>query len=507
MRKLLLTLISIVSLGAVVGCGGGSSNTTPVPSGPTGGNNAGFTTASLKGTYVFAANGINSSNSLAVVGTVTADGTGNIASGSRDTINDTGGQVLGEPISGSYMVNQDGRGQMTLTGTSGQSIYPFVLSSPSAGKLFQDSASVDAVGRFELQTAMPALSGGTSTYVIRLMGEDPNGSPYAAVGGLTVTGTTLTGTIDENDSGTFNQLLPAAGTLTLTSATGTMSYTTTNSSTQTTHDFAVFYVSPSRLELISTDSSWFIYGYADLQTTVSASTSAFTGNQVLNLAGFDVLGPLEETGRLYLDGVSNVSNAIKDYNEDGTLYPDVSFSGTYSITGATTPGRWTAVLNASSGSIVNEDLVGWQVSPQQSLVLVDYGANPSVSGYSLLETGDMRAQTIGLSNGNVKGNYAQFFEGYDFGGVGNFESTGNYLADGNGNLSGTIDFQTDTQGFTQNRSQTSTYAVDNIFGRGTATVSGVPVIFYTVDDSTIYMISSDAAAAYQGTLTLQTPAP
>ena len=507
MRKLLLTLISIVSLGALVGCGGNSSNNTPVPTGPTGGNNAGFTTASLKGTYVFAVNGLNPSNNFAVVGTFTADGAGNIPSGSRDTINDTGGQVPGEAISGSYKLNQDGRGQMTLTGSTGQAIYPFILSSPSAGKLFQDASSADAVGRLELQTAMPALSGGTSTYVIRLMGEDPSQSPYAAVGGLTVTGTALAGAIDENDSGTFNQLLPAVGTITLSSATGTMSYTTTNLSTQTTHDFAVFYVSPSRLELISTDSLWFIYGYADLQTTVSASTSAFTGNQVLNLSGFDVLGPIEETGRLYLDGVNNVSNAIKDYNEDGTLYQDISFSGTYSITGATTPGRWTSVLTANSGAIVNEDIVGWQVSPQQSLVLVDYGANPSVSGYSLLETGDMRAQTIGLSNLNVKGNYAQFLEGYDFGGVGNFESAGNYLADGNGGLSGTIDFQTDSNGFTQNSSQTGNYAVDNIFGRGTASVSGVPVIFYTVDDSTIYVISSDAAAAYQGTLTLQTATP
>ena len=33
------------------------------------------------------------------------------------------------------------------------------------------------------------------------------------------------------------------------------------------------------------------------------------------------------------------------------------------------------------------------------------------------------------------------------------------------------------------------------------------MIFYTVDDSTIYIISSDAAAAYQGTLTLQTATP
>ena len=175
MRKILLTLISIVALGALVGCGGNSSNNTPVPSGPTGGNNAGFTTASLKGTYVFAVNGINPSNNFAVVGTFSADGTGSITSGTRDTINDTGGQVLGEAISGTYKVNQDGRGQMTLTGSSGQAIYPFVLSSPSAGKLFQDAASADAVGRLELQTRRRARALRRNlTWVVRLMGEDPD---------------------------------------------------------------------------------------------------------------------------------------------------------------------------------------------------------------------------------------------------------------------------------------------------------------------------------------------
>ncbi len=189
---------------------------------------------------------------------------------------------------------------MTLTGSTGQAIYPFILSSPSAGKLFQDGRlrSMPSADSSCRPAAVPALSGATSTWSSASMGEDPNQSPYGAVGGLTVTGSALAGTIDENDGGTFNQQLPAAGTISLTGASGTLSYTTTNLSAQTTHDFAVFYVSPSRLELISTDSHWFLYGYADLQTSVSASTSAFTGNQVLNLSGFDVLGPLEETGRL-----------------------------------------------------------------------------------------------------------------------------------------------------------------------------------------------------------------
>jgi hypothetical protein len=159
----------------------------------------------------------------------------------------------------------------------------------------------------------------------------------------------------------------------------------------------------------------------------------------------------------------------------------------------------------SVGPITNENLVGWQVSPQQSLVLVSYAANPSVGGYGIMETGDMRAQTPGLSNASISGNYAYSLSGFDTS-QGNVESTGNYLAGGNGTLSGTIDYQTDNGGLFQNNPQTnSNYSVDPTLGRGTANVNGVPVMFYTVNADTIYLISSSAASGYQGMLTLQQP--
>ena len=56
----------------------------------------------------------------------------------------------------------------------------------------------------------------------------------------------------------------------------------------------------------------------------------------------------------------------------------------------------------------------------------------------------MRAQTLGLNDASLSGNNAQFFSGSNTS-LGNFESTGNYLANSTGSLGGTIDFQTDTK--------------------------------------------------------------
>src|SRR6266571_5040769 len=119
MRKLLLTLFCIAALLSLAACGGSSSSSTPVPPPPSTGNNAGFSNANLNGSYVFAANGVNVSNTFAVAGTFTADGNGKITAGTRDTVNDGGAQSLNESITGNYSVSPDGRTQLVLNGGSG----------------------------------------------------------------------------------------------------------------------------------------------------------------------------------------------------------------------------------------------------------------------------------------------------------------------------------------------------------------------------------------------------
>jgi hypothetical protein len=490
MRKIFLALVSTFSLAVIVGCGGGSSGTFAPPN-PSGGNNAGFSNASLNGNYVFSAHGITSKVAFAVAGTFTADGAGNITSGVRDTVNDAGGQSIGETILGSYSVNQDGRGQMILNGGSGQVVYRFVLQSPTTGTLFQISNVNDATGRIQQQSGSPAASG---TYIVRLDGEDSTRSVYGAIGGLTASGSNLTGQIDENDAGIVNQQLAATGTIGFgSSGRGTAFYTTPAStattfvSTQGTHTFIVYFVSPSRLELISPDKSFFLHGFADLQTSIAGTVATFAGNQVFNISGFDSNGfPIIETGRFTLDGAGNVTNGIEDFNDAANFFSAVPFNGNYTVA---PNGRWQTNFTFTSSTL---GFIGWQVSPQQSTVLTN---SPNV-----LETGTMRAQTIGLTNASITGNYAESLSGFNNAGFGNAELTGNLLANGAGSLSGTFDSQTDGGGVTTDAFQTGTYTVDPLLGRGSAFIDGLPVQIYTVDPNTVYMISTDANSLYQGML-------
>lgn len=521
MRKVLLTLVSIVCLGALVACGSGSSSTsTPIPVPPTGGNNAGFSNASLSGTYVFAVNGISTNNNFAVVGTVTADGNGNITAGTRDTTNDGGGQILNESITGNYTVNQDGRGQMVLNdiNSGSQVIYRFVMQAPSAGSnqvatVFQVSNAADATGRIEAQSGVvaqgvvPSVNG---TYVVRFDGEDLGRSTYGAVGGLTFSGGNISGTMDENDNGAFSAQLAANGSYSISATRGSASVVmpsdTTVGGDNLTHNFVVYYVSPNRLELLSTNTNFWLHGYASLQSSPAGSVAAFSGPQVFNLSGVDISSyPLIQTGRLTLDGAGNVTTGVEDYNENLTYYSAVNFTGTYNI--ASTGGRWTATLSSPSSSIISTlNLVGWQVSPAQSILLVPSAASSFVSNYDALATGEMRAQTLGLSNSSVSGNYASNLSGYGaYSGTGNTESTGNYLADGNGNLSGTIDFLTDGDlGIPfVNQPQTGSYLIDPTYGRGSGNVNSIPVQIYSVDANTMYLISTDPASVYQGMLVSQ----
>jgi hypothetical protein len=491
MRKILLTSISFVALAALVACGGSSSNivTTPIPPAPSGGNNAGFSNASLTGNYVFAANGVTPTNSYATVGVFTADGAGNISSGVRDTINDGGGQALSESITGTYSVNQDGRGQAILNGGSGQVIYRFVMQSTSAAKLFQISETSDAIGRIELQSSTPAPLAGT--YIIRLDGEDTGKNIYGAIGQLVTSGASVTGEIDENDKGTFNAQLSASGPFSLAAnGRGTLSYTTSTG----THHFVLYTVSPSRIELLSTDTNFFLHGYGDLQTSASSTVATFTGDQVFNISGLSSNGSILETGRLTLDGAGNVTNAIEDYNEAGNYFDSVTFAGSYAVT-AGTSGRWTTSLTYPSSTL---GLVGWQISPQQSTLLT---TTSSLANYGIVETGTMRGQTLGLTPASVIGNYAENLSGL-YVSLGNVESGGNFSADGVGNLTGTIDSQTPTS-INTDVAQSGNYSIAPTNGRSSGTIGSVPVHVYSVDASTIYLISTDPNRLYQGMMVSQ----
>jgi len=488
MRKILVNVLAVALLALLAGCGNNNYTISPPPTGPTGGNNAGFSIASLSGTYTFATTGVNNLGTtyymFDVVGVFTADGAGNVTGGYRDLYTDSGTQVQKEAVTGTYSVNQDGRGQVELKGTNGTATYRFVLQSPGAASFFQFSPTADDTGRILAQSSVAAPTG---NFVVRLDGEDTSLNPFGSIGFLNISGTTVSGLLDQNDDGTLSALLATTGSITAPDSTGRGTLVLTTSSG--THNFVYWVSSTGHLQLASTDANFWLHGYADQQTAVSGSTAAFTGGQVYSLYGINSKGSTAETGRFTLDGAGNVTSGVEDYNNGFTLTSAAAVTGNYS---AAATGRWTATTTGLAASIV-----GWQVSTSQSVLLVSNGTS------TIEETGTLRAQTTGLANASITGEFAQDISGYSQEAAGNVEAVANYLADGNGNLTGTMDSQTPGY-YNTDYSETGTYSMQTN-GRNTATAAGVPLIAYSVDANTFYLISSDPSRQYQGKMVKQVP--
>src|ERR1041385_6501254 len=110
-RRTFLSLF-IAVLGLLVfstGCGSSHKGATPL------GN---FSISSLNGTYAFTFSGTDSNGPFAVAGTLVADGSGNISSGTLD-VNERPTPAANASLTGTYTVAADGRGMATLNSSAG----------------------------------------------------------------------------------------------------------------------------------------------------------------------------------------------------------------------------------------------------------------------------------------------------------------------------------------------------------------------------------------------------
>jgi hypothetical protein len=346
-NRLILAVI-ISALGMLAGCGGNSNNVTnptPPPSG-------GFSNSNLNGTYVFSASGTDQMNGTpyAIVGTLTANGSGGITSGAIDMIDAAfTAPVTNVSVGGTYKVGVDGRTQTTLIGSTpfGQNlVLDFVLQDSSHGLVIEFDGNATGSGSLDLQT-----SGATPTgsYAFLLSGGYiSNGSivPFVSVGNFALgSNGTFSGLEDFNNNGFAytNQTLTGALMLGPSSSPAT-TMTTMQFGTQT---FDVFAVDANHLKFIETDGTATLSGDAFSQSNspLPASTFAFTlqgsypaPNNISAAGGF-----------LSIDGAGNVTNTSTiDVNNGGTVSQSpLAFSGTYTAAGT---GRFTSTLTGFEGT-------------------------------------------------------------------------------------------------------------------------------------------------------------
>ncbi len=403
MKRGLLFCASLAALWASACSGGSGTVTPPPPTGP-------FSNGSLSGQYAFsmsgseiASSGLNTSNLFTRVGSFTADGKGNITGGAED-INLVTGSNEFTFSGGTYVVNGDGRGTLSLIDSSGTLSFSITLTSSSNGYMVAmptDGLST-ASGSFVKQDASAFLVSGISgNYAFDFTGLDSNGVPRSVVGQFfsNSAGQFTTGFDDDNDGGVItnngNQPITGSyaadglhpsdladfgrGTFTLGGITG------------------VFYiVGHNQVKFMETTSGGALVGDALSQTNVPTTTAGINGGFVYVMGGAGAGGPLTRGGRFTATG-GNLSNILVDNNNAGTLLSLGASAGTYTIDSAGS-GRGTITYNVS-GQKNTFQYVFYVISPTQAVV-----QDQSVG---IVADGSLLGQPSGtISDASLAGKYA-----------------------------------------------------------------------------------------------------
>ncbi len=166
----------------------------------------------LMGQYAFSFTGYDSNGSYLVAGSFTADGHGGLTSGEED-IDNFNGPATSLSIGGTYQVNSDNRGTMTINSPAGTFTYKFALNSlGTKGRFISfDQSGVRGSGVIERQdpTAFdPSVF--ANGYVLGLSGEDYSGGRVAALGLIFPDGSGFVSgsSMDVNDAGSVEPTYP-----------------------------------------------------------------------------------------------------------------------------------------------------------------------------------------------------------------------------------------------------------------------------------------------------------
>lgn len=355
----------------------------------------------LSGNYTFQFSGGGSTGSVAMAGSFTADGSGNVTGGHAD-VHRASGVNSDLPLAGSYTVGPNNTGTLTLTSPSqgialGTFRFALTGSGDQASFIESDGSGTSGWGTMDKQSAADSLKG---NFAFSTTGSDPQGGRFILAGRFHADGAGRIdqGVLDWNDGGSIASQVRFTGSDSVSSTgRGTLTAVTPNGAMH----WAFYMVSPSRLVLVSSDPGFgspVDGGVARAQTPGQPSgftTASLQGTSVISLAGMagNAAGSNVEAGLVTFDGSGGLHYSI-DQNDAGKI-GSLTGSGTYSIQ---PDGRVTLWLSS-----ISTPLVSYLVSRNQGVV-VGTGAGASA--------GLLDAQTPGpygdssLSGGYVIGTWA-----------------------------------------------------------------------------------------------------
>lgn len=487
-NKPFISILLITVLFVLAGCAAGTKIVIGQPPPPVTGT---FTNATLTGTYAFLIRG-SSSGFYSIAGTIQANGSGSITAGTVD-INSPGTSTLANnvAVTGTYIVQADGRTTATLNSTAGNFVIDFVLISNSHGLAIRFNTTATGSGAIDLQqSAAFSTAAIAGSFAFSMFGGDHNGNFETTAGAFTTTNINNSdgiqaGVQDINDNGALsvNRSLTGAFAAPATNGRGTGTLTTNVGSV----NVAYYIVDFNHVIFIETDSAPVLAGNVFRQ-----SGTALTGNLVLQMFGSSANRTFAAGAILNTDSVSSIlTTSTEDVNVAGTLTQNLPISGAFS---AVLNGRGTITLPGSSG------LASLVFYPTTGGILL-----LSIDGTSVA-TGTAFAQQISSpSNSSVNGIFGFFLAGANTAGA--VDAVAALTADGKGNFTGNLD-ENSAGTLASTIALTGTYTLAST-GRGTAVLTGstgsTNIIFYEADAFDFIFIETDTGQVATGII--QAPIP
>lgn len=436
-RLLPLATLLLASLAAACGNGGAVVGPPPPPVGN-------FSNASLKGQYAFSMSGtelcLQVSSFFARVGTLTADGNGNITGGLED-VNVCNGIATLQFTGGKYSIAADGRGTLSLTNNTGTTNYSITLSSSTLGVIAQTDVNSTASGSFHRQNnAAFSNSAINAGYVFDFAGISARQNPESIIGRFDAdsAGGISAGLFDSNEAGTLSgQRLFPAGAFYQVDTNGDGTNFGRGTANIAGHDFTFYIVDATRLELLGTDFPEAFSGEAIAQQNIFFTPASLNSGFAFLIGGSSlsktVFGPIATAGRFTADGLGNLTFVFLDENNGGflTLLPSTggTVTGTYTVDGNGLGGGTATWTDTKVGTF---SFIFYLISPTQA-VFQETDSN-------ITSDGSFLAQTPGpITPASLAGDFAFVWSGVssdeeDF--VGHLNLTS---ASGN-NASGAMDF-------------------------------------------------------------------
>ncbi|HKW61614.1 MAG TPA: hypothetical protein VJN89_03630 [Candidatus Acidoferrum sp.] len=421
MNRLLTAAVAAVALWTA-SCGGGGATINPPP--PTGN----YTLASLNGTYAFTTSGEVITGSSAIpmarVGSFTADGNGHISGGIED-VNTFGTPSTANAITGgSYTVNPDGRGTLTLSFANGNSInFGIVLTSTSDGLMIDETATTTQAstgsGNFILQQSTPfTLTELSGTYVFDFSGLDgaqPNPNPESFMGEFIAnggTGTIPSGIFDDNDGGTLtSNAAMTAGTIAQDpSQSASLTSFGRGIATIAGQNFVFYIVNANRVRFIST-SNGMLSGDAVLQPSVPSSPS---GSFAFLVAGASANGGFIRAARFdtcpqCANPGPTVSKLLMDVNNGG---PENEFGPSAltmpSISYDSTTGRGQLSFQSSTLNVYS---FVFYLSSASDGVIQEVSPNDTSPAFAVADGSILSQSGSPFTSSNITGPYAMNWSG------------------------------------------------------------------------------------------------